>query len=786
MQGYRRFFFPIALATIIFQGCDKTDLYSGTGVSFNASSKGVDTKVSYGGTQNSLRAINWAQGDQISIYCQEAFDIKTSTYTVGSDITPDGTSSIAKGVVASGEPLKWNGDKDHNFYCVYPAVKSGVTTDVSNDGWIGSIPAIQQYNDGNYSDLSSYMMLVGYTKSKPQPKVDVDFYPVTTCLEFEMMNGTGYDLTVKEISLESSDTSPLSGDFAVSYNGGKTAYEAFETSKGATTGKTVTVTFGEEGRLFKKRENENGPKLSFKMFVNPADDITSPYLTIKAVRSDNVPIILRTQLKRKDSAVTFKKKHITPLTGILVEGGILLTSFGEPLLSEWIPDDEEELIIGDEYRYFLEVVDNNEKTLTFTDDGDGLKQTLKVKSYRLAKDGSKKTAIKPEVKLPSGFVERADIAGPDGNDIYTITFSAQQNTATQTESGSLSLSMKNKPEKKDYNLSVDGNTSNCYVVDAPGTYKFKLAYGNGIGYGGNYKGTPTGTGVDLLWTTSTDLIKDIEINNGYVTFTVGESTIQQGNALIALKNNSNTIVWSWHIWVTDEVVTKVPLGYYASGTCKATYSIPRELRGENSITIINPYDPLKAAKASITMKQGGEYKGISDKVVTSTGCTYYQWGRKDPFIYSDDIQQSNSKTDTYDLAQLIQNPTKFYLNNKDATSSGVDIINSHQSDFWGSGKTIFDPSPLGYKVAELNSTVSCDSITQAYIIRNTNSYSSMFQIEQGGSLMFWSCTSLDTHSDKVNAKCASATKVYSSAVTTFPTGYFTSKANAYCVMCVKE
>lgn len=34
-------------------------------------------------------------------------------------------------------------------------------------------------------------------------------------------------------------------------------------------------------------------------------------------------------------------------------------------------------------------------------------------------------------------------------------------------------------------------------------------------------------------------------------FYIGKETINQGNAVIAVRDDSSNILWSWHIWVTS-------------------------------------------------------------------------------------------------------------------------------------------------------------------------------------------------------------------------------------------
>lgn len=58
-----------------------------------------------------------------------------------------------------------------------------------------------------------------------------------------------------------------------------------------------------------------------------------------------------------------------------------------------------------------------------------------------------------------------------------------------------------------------------------------------------------------------DLVTDIKYNagsnGGNISFKVDRFSIQQGNAVIAIKDASNNVLWSWHIWVTDENIDNV-------------------------------------------------------------------------------------------------------------------------------------------------------------------------------------------------------------------------------------
>lgn len=131
------------------------------------------------------------------------------------------------------------------------------------------------------------------------------------------------------------------------------------------------------------------------------------------------------------------------------------------------------------------------------------------------------------------------------------------------------------------------NTANCYVINAPGKYSLPLVYGNAIKNGGTnasaYTSSASGSYVlknfvnhtgnaitdpyiynnanctpdnaTLVWQDSPELVTNVALSSDKhsITFDVNQATIAQGNAIVAVRNASDQIMWSWHIWVTDYV-----------------------------------------------------------------------------------------------------------------------------------------------------------------------------------------------------------------------------------------
>ena len=219
-------------------------------------------------------------------------------------------------------------------------------------------------------------------------------------------------------------------------------------------------------------------------------------------------------------------------------------------------------------------------------------------------------------------------------------------------------------------------SANCYIVSNGGLYKFKTVKGNSSESVGNV------ASASILWetfgTSETptyfDLIKAVCYKEGYIAFQTAD-TFKEGNAVIAAKDASGTILWSWHIWLTDQPQGQV---YYNN----AGTMMDRNL-GATSAT---PGD------------------------VGALGLLY-QWGRKDPFLGSSSISSnvnaastitwpSSVYSDTGTIAYTTANPTTFiggYYDWYYTDSSSTDNTRWTTSE---SNKSIYDPCPAGWRVPD--------------------------------------------------------------------------------------
>ena len=224
-------------------------------------------------------------------------------------------------------------------------------------------------------------------------------------------------------------------------------------------------------------------------------------------------------------------------------------------------------------------------------------------------------------------------------------------------------------------------TANCYIVSEAGDYKFKAVLGNSDATVGNVKS------VEVLWESFGtdvapnvgDLVTSVSYKNGYIRFSTPED-FKEGNAVIAAKDANGKILWSWHIWLTDEPEGQV---YYNN----AGIMMDRNL-GATSAT---PGD------------------------VGALGLLY-QWGRKDPFLGSSSISSnmlanstitwpssvySNSSNGT--IAYAIAHPTTFIAYNSyndDWYYTGTNTTDNSRWSASSKDKTIYDPCPNGWRVPD--------------------------------------------------------------------------------------
>ena len=205
-------------------------------------------------------------------------------------------------------------------------------------------------------------------------------------------------------------------------------------------------------------------------------------------------------------------------------------------------------------------------------------------------------------------------------------------------------------------LSANGR-ANCYLITASGNYKFPAVRGNtATSVGSVYR-------VELLWETADGMVPKLGYSGGWITFST-PSTLIRGNALVAVKDASGKILWSWHLWIPRTAPTANTYGDLAT--------LPLMSRNLGA---------LEDAPSSGTAS--ADSYGL-----------YYQWGRKDPFRSSGFTTQSS----TLSTEQSYAAPTVFVTVSGDWNSSTDGYLWGDSSSSKPSVKTENDPCPPGYRV----------------------------------------------------------------------------------------
>lgn len=349
---------------------------------------------------------------------------------------------------------------------------------------------------------------------------------------------------------------------------------------------------------------------------------------------------------------------------------------------------------------------------------------------------------------------------------YSVSVDAQVGSDLNAHTQKLRDASPKGTEAQPYNLAnatgatEDENSANCYVVSAPGYYSIPLIYGNARkdsrdnteafsntkAYGRNmlkvfrnhvsmitavYINNNAGVKpvkAELLGQDALNLVTDVKYNpagNGTITFKVDQSTIRQGNALIAIKDATDQIIWSWHIWVTGEDLNKV---IQVSNAANKPYSFMPVVLGwcdERTTT-------YQARSCKVKFTAGENTKEITivqkeNEITFGDNHPYYQWGRKDPFLPSNGYQNlqnqiarnenkrwfgpdglhttanpdhRNLGTGNPCIQNYIKNPEVMHsLNSADNTYYNL-WDSSHNGTTGTSVKSVYDPCPVGFKVPD--------------------------------------------------------------------------------------
>ena len=210
-------------------------------------------------------------------------------------------------------------------------------------------------------------------------------------------------------------------------------------------------------------------------------------------------------------------------------------------------------------------------------------------------------------------------------------------------------------------------SANCYIVSEAGYYRFSSVKGNSSESIGSV------ASVDVLWESYGtdecpsvgDLIKSVKYKPDGIYFQTA-TPFKEGNAVIAARDSNGKILWSWHIWLTDQ-----------------------------------PIECIYANNAGVMMDRNLGATSSEEGDVCALGLLY-QWGRKDPFLGGREINENSYAESTINwpssiastktvgtIEYSILNPTTFITKYQDdwlyRTSNSIDKTR------WKSAKTKYAP-----------------------------------------------------------------------------------------------
>ena len=263
------------------------------------------------------------------------------------------------------------------------------------------------------------------------------------------------------------------------------------------------------------------------------------------------------------------------------------------------------------------------------------------------------------------------------------------------------------------------NTANCYIIRNEGTFQIPLVYGNAIkdnqintesfytaGIATDFQdsyGVPFNAwsspfikdhasaqgkaivSAELLWNDGKSKIINPSVDENFLTFDI--KSFSPCNALIAVKDNDGTVLWSWHLWLTDTDLT------------------PKIITNKDGVD-------FKLMPCNL-----GWNGWTTDGKPTSP---YYQWGRKDPFIANKRPHKKGNIL--FESVKSIQNqfishqnPKTFYY-----CENSWSWTSDEYNYFWDSRKngypvdqkvtkTIYDPCPIGWCIPQLDTFTGLSS-----------------------------------------------------------------------------
>lgn len=327
----------------------------------------------------------------------------------------------------------------------------------------------------------------------------------------------------------------------------------------------------------------------------------------------------------------------------------------------------------------------------------------------------------------------------DADSCIVVEAPVNKESSVKTESVRITATKGDESKEITFNVSqrcdesVDlsaGGTANCYVAHTNGTYKFRADIKGNGGKDGKTKYIETegleiknAAYAELLWEARNDGDRSMSYEiiegtpaygRGYVSFATGRS---EGNALIAVKNSKGKVLWSWHIWVTDNEITAHDhigpegnvIAQIMDRNLGALNNTPMDINNRGMIYQIGRKDPFIPSRSPYV-----DFSGVTDYDNDKNyNSNKPEWNKQNKEVGDGTGEwEINAKfkaqaafTAPGNIPFSAEHPMRYLTS---YYSSGYSwYINSYDKDsvepgLWGEEKTIFDPCPPGYKVPGKN------------------------------------------------------------------------------------
>lgn len=781
------------------------------------------------GTSSSHERIDWVANDVFRVYSPQAAtgeDAHVADYSVKS-VTADGGSSVAS--VSSTKPLLWaTGTNEFYAFYPAPTSGNGASmNNNAYTGRIPAVQTVTAKSANVFvADMANRGYMYAYASGNATVgSASLEFLPLMTAFEFKIHTSTIFPMrgkltTVKLKSTQTND-SYLAGDFTATLSSNGTY--GLSVANNSNRSNTITVTLPNGGvnlstttdititllglpmpqsQLTLELTSDDGKSHSLplqdagswitvpagqKMYVNNLavpGTIHYDMATIPAISITGAAV-----LDEANRTVTVNTEKDTDPGYTGTNRDLYKTAWKAYYVDGSKPQPTKGTVITGNADYSA----TPPSWITVNEGGNG---EGKDDSFKFLIHGSK-----IEGAAMSGKSALAMINKLKTNNLETVDLSR------------LRFMKEDGVNDKYYPTS---ETANCYIINGYGTFLIPLVYGNAYKGGANTNaytwtaaaesdtylrtfinsdGNPISSPFILtdlnrpqnttyngcvVWQDtqkSFEILKDSDIqflaskpsggtiDCAYLQFVIRPENIKPGNLVIALRDNNNQILWSWHIWIraditaadcesirnisgndgdkahqlhVNEVVMLPKHGQSQTTTIKLLseplgWTPPISYEGGTAtakscwVAIVST--ETQAVIGSFKISKGAHTQTEYDSEGEIYSAPYYQWGRKDPFLPTNGgaknkvstsahytiARNNNTVTNeaiagpsTAMLARFIKNPHVFYKNGGEGIFTYRNLWNGIYipTEWFGQDeivkKTIYDPSPRGFTVPRTN------------------------------------------------------------------------------------